>query len=103
MAQVAHAHAGVMSMPRLGPAGVGMGVTKPKAQERRVVSGPGSVGSSGAVLTGAGVSGKGRGSGIPGGLDLTTVFEGSGESAEDAGGCEVALELGRAEEGRIVW
>jgi len=103
VAQVAHAH--VMSMPRLASAGVGMRVTKPKAQERRVVSGPGSVGSSGAVLTGAGVGvdGKGQGSGIPGGLDLTTVFEGSGESAEDVGGCEVALELGRAEEGRIVW
>lgn len=103
MAQVAHAHTGAMSTPRSAPMGVGMGSTKPKAQERRAVSGPVSVASSGAVLAGASAGGKGRGSGIPGGLDLCTVFEGGGESAEDAGGCEVALELGRAEEGRIVW
>ncbi|KAL4067416.1 hypothetical protein V8B97DRAFT_2009148 [Scleroderma yunnanense] len=96
MAPVAHAPPGPVSTP--GMASIGLSeMAKRKAQGKRVVSGPVMLGPS------AMVGGKGRGNGIPGGLDESTVFEGRGGDAEDAGGCEVALELGRAEEGRVVW
>ena len=88
MASATHVHTGAMSPPGLEP----MGATKSKGSTNRVTSGPASLG-----------SGKGRGNGIPSGFDLVTVLEGGTEDAQNAGGYDVALEPGRAKEGRIVW
>lgn len=64
--------------------------------EKRSVSEPGSL----CLAMDDGAYGKGQMKGcIPGSLD-GGMEDGSGVGS---GGCEVALELGRAEEGRVVW
>lgn len=93
VAQVARATPTVrrVEMPTIGGS-----TGRARRMEKRSVSEPGSL----CLAMDDGACGKGQMKGcIPGSLD-GGMEDGSGVGS---GGCEVALELGRAEEGRVVW
>ncbi|KAG6331564.1 hypothetical protein ID866_7525 [Astraeus odoratus] len=103
IAQVAHAPAPTVPIPGLPTMSVG--ATRSAMLERRSVSGPAPLGSNRPVLTAGDTKGKTiMRTGIPGGLDDGVTFQGGGGDAGiEVSICEVALELGRTEEGRVVW
>ncbi|KAI6163584.1 hypothetical protein EDD17DRAFT_1568573 [Pisolithus thermaeus] len=91
VAQVVHA---TPTVRRVEMPATGTGTARARRMEKRSVSEPGSL----CLAIDDGAYGKGQMKGsIPGSLD------GGMEDGSVAGGCEVAFELGRAEEGRVVW
>lgn len=87
-------HAATPTVRRVGMPTISGGTGRAGRMDKRSVSEPESLYSAMDVNA----YGKGRmKGGVPGSLD------GSVEDAIEVGGCELALELGRAEEGRVVW
>lgn len=87
-------HAATPTVRRVGMPTISGGTGRAGRMDKRSVSEPESLYSAMDVTA----YGKGRmKGGVPGSLD------GSVEDAIEVGGCELALELGRAEEGRVVW
>lgn len=91
VAQVVHA---TPTVRRVEMPATSTGTARARRMEKRSVSEPGSL----CLAIDDGAYGKGQMKGsIPGSLD------GGMEDGSVVGGCEVAFELGRAEEGRVVW